>query len=71
MNHHAAFTQFFSELKDPRQVAKIEYPFFDQGESVNILLNFTQFFETRIEYRFQIFTAHSCDFLLPSYARLA
>lgn len=43
----------------------------DQGESVNILLNFTQFFETRIEYRFQIFTAHSCDFLLPSYARLA
>ena len=32
------------------------------GESVNILLNFTQFFETRIEYRFQIFTAHSCDF---------
>ncbi len=29
MNHHAAFTQFFSELKDPRQVAKIEYPFFD------------------------------------------
>ncbi|WP_218972503.1 hypothetical protein, partial [Aeromonas media] len=41
-----------------------------QGESVNILLNFTQFFETRIEYRFQIFTAHSCDFLLPSYARL-
>ncbi|WP_199252948.1 HAD family hydrolase, partial [Aeromonas caviae] len=28
-----------------------------QGESVNILLNFTQFFETRIEYRFQIFTA--------------
>ncbi|MGU5542245.1 hypothetical protein, partial [Aeromonas hydrophila] len=24
-----------------------------QGESVNILLNFTQFFETRIEYRFQ------------------
>ncbi|MGU5551917.1 hypothetical protein ACV1EE_23845, partial [Aeromonas hydrophila] len=25
-----------------------------QGESVNILLNFTQFFETRIEYRFQI-----------------
>ncbi|WP_244081235.1 hypothetical protein, partial [Aeromonas caviae] len=37
-----------------------------QGESVNILLNFTQFFETRIEYRFQIFTAHSCDFLLPS-----
>lgn len=44
---------------------------FEQGESVNILLNFTQFFETRIEYRFQIFTAHSCDFLLPSYARLA
>ena len=44
---------------------------FSQGESVNILLNFTQFFETRIEYRFQIFTAHSCDFLLPSYARLA
>ena len=44
---------------------------FFQGESVNILLNFTQFFETRIEYRFQIFTAHSCDFLLPSYARLA
>lgn len=43
----------------------------NQGESVNILLNFTQFFETRIEYRFQIFTAHSCDFLLPSYARLA
>lgn len=43
----------------------------EQGESVNILLNFTQFFETRIEYRFQIFTAHSCDFLLPSYARLA
>ncbi len=42
-----------------------------QGESVNILLNLTQFFETRIEYRFQIFTAHSCDFLLPSYARLA
>ena len=29
MNHHAAFTQFFSELKDPRQAAKIEYPFFD------------------------------------------
>ncbi|MGU5890461.1 hypothetical protein, partial [Aeromonas hydrophila] len=26
----------------------------EQGESVNILLNFTQFFETRIEYRFQI-----------------
>ncbi|WP_204356830.1 hypothetical protein, partial [Aeromonas media] len=26
----------------------------NQGESVNILLNFTQFFETRIEYRFQI-----------------
>ena len=44
---------------------------YTQGESVNILLNFTQFFETRIEYRFQIFTAHSCDFLLPSYARLA
>lgn len=44
---------------------------YHQGESVNILLNFTQFFETRIEYRFQIFTAHSCDFLLPSYARLA
>ena len=43
----------------------------NQGESVNILLNFTQFFETRIEYRFQIFTARSCDFLLPSYARLA
>ncbi|MDY7893109.1 hypothetical protein UXH10_21255, partial [Aeromonas caviae] len=35
--------------------------FVPQGESVNILLNFTQFFETRIEYRFQIFTAHSCD----------
>ena len=46
-------------------------PSCNQGESVNILLNFTQFFETRIEYRFQIFTAHSCDFLLPSYARLA
>lgn len=46
-------------------------PYNPQGESVNILLNFTQFFETRIEYRFQIFTAHSCDFLLPSYARLA
>lgn len=83
MNHQAAFTQFFSELEDPRQTTKIAYPFFDvvfltvcaaiggQGESVNILLNFTQFFETRIEYRFQIFTAHSCDFLLPSYARLA
>ncbi|MGU5723008.1 hypothetical protein, partial [Aeromonas hydrophila] len=28
--------------------------FQQQGESVNILLNFTQFFETRIEYRFQI-----------------
>ncbi|WP_429011434.1 site-specific DNA-methyltransferase, partial [Aeromonas allosaccharophila] len=27
---------------------------YTQGESVNILLNFTQFFETRIEYRFQI-----------------
>ena len=29
MNHHAAFTQFFSELEDPRQAAKIAYPFFD------------------------------------------
>ncbi|MGU5768025.1 restriction endonuclease subunit S, partial [Aeromonas allosaccharophila] len=29
-------------------------PYNHQGESVNILLNFTQFFETRIEYRFQI-----------------
>ena len=29
MNHHAAFTQFFSELEDPRQTTKIEYPFFD------------------------------------------
>ena len=28
MNHHAAFTQFFSELEDPRQTTKIEYPFF-------------------------------------------
>lgn len=56
-----------------RDIFKNAYlPYRDpQGESVNILLNFTQFFETRIEYRFQIFTAHSCDFLLPSYARLA
>ena len=53
-------------LKNDNQLAMLF-----QGESVNILLNFTQFFETRIEYRFQIFTAHSCDFLLPSYARLA
>ena len=29
MNHQAAFTQFFSELEDPRQVGKIAYPFFD------------------------------------------
>ena len=54
-----ALEGMIDDIKDP------------QGESVNILLNFTQFFETRIEYRFQIFTAHSCDFLLPSYARLA
>lgn len=55
-------------INNIRQVQGLDLP---QGESVNILLNFTQFFETRIEYRFQIFTAHSCDFLLPSYARLA
>lgn len=29
MNHHAAFVQIFSDLKDPRQATKIEYPFFD------------------------------------------
>ena len=29
MNHQAAFTQFFSELEDPRQTTKIAYPFFD------------------------------------------
>jgi hypothetical protein len=29
MNHQAAFTQFFSELEDPRQAAKIAHPFFD------------------------------------------
>ena len=29
MTHHAAFTQFFSELEDPRQAGKIAYPFFD------------------------------------------
>ena len=29
MNHQAAFTQFFSELEDPRQATKIAYPFFD------------------------------------------
>jgi hypothetical protein len=29
MTHHAAFTQFFSELDDPRQAEKIAYPFFD------------------------------------------
>jgi predicted transposase YbfD/YdcC len=29
MTHHAAFTQFFSELDDPRQAGKIAYPFFD------------------------------------------
>ena len=26
MNHQAAFTQFFSELEDPRQTTKIAYP---------------------------------------------
>lgn len=60
---------YHSTSKSPISVCQCEHC--DQGESVNILLNFTQFFETRIEYRFQIFTAHSCDFLLPSYARLA
>ncbi|MFB0775540.1 hypothetical protein, partial [Aeromonas salmonicida] len=55
----------------PWTMRDLELNLLPQGESVNILLNFTQFFETRIEYRFQIFTAHSCDFLLPSYARLA
>ncbi|WP_429114245.1 transporter substrate-binding domain-containing protein, partial [Aeromonas rivipollensis] len=35
-------------------VVRHDSPLFRQGESVNILLNFTQFFETRIEYRFQI-----------------
>ena len=29
MNHQTAFTQFFSELEDPRQTTKIAYPFFD------------------------------------------
>ncbi len=29
MIHHAVFTQFFSELEDPRQAGKIAYPFFD------------------------------------------
>lgn len=29
MNHHVAFVQYFSKLKDPRQATKIEYPFFD------------------------------------------
>lgn len=29
MTQHAAFTQFFSELEDPRQAGKIAYPFFD------------------------------------------
>ena len=29
MNHQAAFTQFFSDLEDPRQAGKIAYPFFD------------------------------------------
>jgi predicted transposase YbfD/YdcC len=29
MNHQATFTQFFSELEDPRQAGKIAYPFFD------------------------------------------
>ena len=29
MTQHAAFTQFFSELEDPRQFGKIAYPFFD------------------------------------------
>lgn len=29
MTHHAAFTQFFSELEDPRQAGKISYLFFD------------------------------------------
>lgn len=43
----------------------------DQGESVNILLKFTQFFEASIEYLFQVFTAHSCHVLLPSDARFA
>ena len=30
MNHPAAFTQFLSELEDPRQAGKIAYPFFDE-----------------------------------------
>lgn len=42
-----------------------------QGESVNILLKFTQFVEASIEYLFQVFTAHSCNLLLPSDARFA
>ena len=46
-------------------------PLGDQGESVNILLKFTQFFEASIEYLFQVFTAHSCHVLLPSDARFA
>lgn len=29
MNYQAAFTQYFSELEDPRQATKIAYPFFD------------------------------------------
>ena len=29
MTQHAAFTQFFSKLEDPRQAGKIAYPFFD------------------------------------------
>ncbi|MDM5065580.1 KAP family NTPase [Aeromonas salmonicida] len=42
-----------------------------QGESVNILLISTQFVEASIEYLFQVFTAHSCNLLLPSDARFA
>ncbi|MGU5840211.1 PAS domain-containing protein, partial [Aeromonas caviae] len=55
----AAFEHMWSTLKSGRSwmgLVKNRCKNGDhyQGESVNILLNFTQFFETRIEYRFQI-----------------
>ncbi len=49
MNHQAAFTQFFSELEDPRQTTKIAYPFFDvvfltvcAGRDRTLLMKFEQ-----------------------------
>ncbi|WP_204356887.1 hypothetical protein, partial [Aeromonas salmonicida] len=53
----SVYVQFYQAKAEGRIKGSSRYLLYlheYQGESVNILLNFTQFFETRIEYRFQI-----------------